>query len=194
MKILATIFLFLFATPPIFAATPPGIDWSKESIFLFGFKSNVNNVVVFAYSGKIRDGKFHLSMFTPARMNTPANQGYTIGISKGKETIGISEISWYPSGAIYTVGFPIDFCQWRPSPVFTTKPGQIIYVTDINFDARRSADDRTEVQFSISFDFNIEAARAWVLENYPEQISRFVVADIYQLPIPRKCKMPANGP
>lgn len=145
--------------------------------------------MTYGFPGKVRDGKFHLSGFTPARLNRPPTDGYFLGASKGEETIGVSSIKRYAAGdPLIGTSYELAFCGDRPTVVFAVQPGQIVYITDIYFHAGRDQhDSRRWKGFRWAFRSEVDAARAWVEKCRPPDLARFVVADVSEMKTSGKC-------
>ncbi|MEI2433534.1 hypothetical protein RDV84_00895 [Lysobacter yananisis] len=166
------------------------IDWSKNSLLLIGAHANVENVAIYAFPGKMKGGAFDFHGFIPARMNSQPVDGYFLGVSKGEETIGLSSVAWYATGnLVQGASYELRFCRDRTIPVFRVEPGQIVYVTDLYLHAGSAQGGPGKWRdFRWVFRPDVDAAKAWVEKHRPGDISRFVVADVSEMPSSDKCK------
>jgi len=172
------------------AQNPDRIDWNKNSLLLIGAHANVENVAIYAFTGKIKGGVFDFHGFSPARMNSQPVDGYFLGVSKGEETIGLSSVAWYATGnLVQGTSYEIRFCGDRTTPIFRVEPGQIVYVTDLYLHAGSAQGGPGKWRdFRWAFRPDVDAAKAWVEKHRPGDISRFVVADVSEMPSSKKCK------
>lgn len=160
--------LLLCATGSV-AAAEMLFSENKDSIFVMRVTPSEHRVI--AFNGKVVDGDFKFSLFTPARFSGLAVDGYIVGKAKPGEYI-----------AIYSIGSRTA-CGGGQTVVFRAEAGRVAYVGDVEFGL-------VDEKFVVSRSDNFSGARDFLVRHYPAWGGRLQSVDAQILPVQKKCEKP----
>lgn len=166
-----------FGEPPADVKPSPDVAWLVIGIQPATVRMEIDEPWV--KNGEIFDFHYNLNAYHPV-------DGYIIVKAQPDKPYGVAASSLMFGKSIFGI-------RYKPCgqvPTFHAGPGQVIYVTTINYHTAGAANEGTYMNFAegASYSQNLEGARAFLKAHYPGLADSLQQGQYEMVPVARKCR------
>jgi len=131
---------------------------AEESVIMIGLNSPDYRVMFFP--GELSKGAFRQSLIEGAAINGVARDGYVVAKARAGQVLGLTTVT-APKGDRLFFGPSFSACGAQQTLVFEVPKAQVIYLTDIAYEARAE-------RLSFSFQNRLSKAQEYLRSSFPD--------------------------